>query len=533
MTSTQATFAGDVSAAALSPDGRTVAYATGEEGDVRLFVRDLTGGPSLEIWKGALAARLGWLPNGSQLIVASLADARSLPALWLVSRFGGTPRLVTTPGAYFAFSPDGSQLAHTLPGVAGFSVRTLDGTRTRRSAAGLPVLRVGMEPPANRIALLTIDDKDRYTVWSVTPEGNDVRRLSDSAAISAMCSSPSADVLYVFRERQGGKQLVKVPLAGTPEPAGAVLTSGLQMVSFQDFPICSISGDGQRLLYVRETGHANLWRLDLGGPKSTATALTRGTSNLGLPRVSPDGRWIVASETRGSSRRIVRLPLTGGEVAELTAGSGASYSPDGTRLAFVRGAQHVWVSDADGRAAQQVKDAQAGPNDYVTWFPDGRLAWQTSDVRNYRIRDLASGQDELLVKNPEAGWLFEPTFSPQRDQVAVFWNRIDEPQQRRGLWLLSWPSREERFIAPNLVPVEWTADSRWIYAFEPSMSTIVKVSPQTAKIEPVGSFPRGRLDPESCRLTPDRKAIVCSLYESVADAWIVDHFDPDVHGDRR
>ena len=84
----------------------------------------------------------------------------------------------------------------------------------------------------NRIALLTIDDKGRYTVWSVTPEGTDVRRLySDAAAISAMCSSPSAGVLYLFRERQGGKQLVKVPLAGVQEPAPTVLTSGLQMVA--------------------------------------------------------------------------------------------------------------------------------------------------------------------------------------------------------------------------------------------------------------------------------------------------------------
>ena len=53
------------------------------------------------------------------------------------------------------------------------------------------------------------------------------------------------------------------------------------------------------------------------------------------------------------------------------------------------------------------------------------------------------------------------------------------------------------------------------------------------KIEPVRSFPRGQLFPESCNLTPDRQAIVCSLYESVADAWIVDHFDPEVQLPRR
>ena len=169
----------------------------------------------------------------------------------------------------------------------------------------------------------------------------------------------------------------------------------------------------------------------------------------------------------------------------------------------------------------------------VTWLPDGRLAWQTSDARNYQIRDLASGQEELLVKNPDVGWVFEPTFSPRGDQVAVYWNRTDGPQRRRGLWVLSWPGREERFIAPNLEPVGWSANSDWIYAFEASKSAIVKVSPRTTKIEPVGSFPEARFSGGPCSVTPDRQAIICSLYEGVTDAWIVDHFDPDIHDERR
>ena len=38
--------------------------------------------------------------------------------------------------------------------------------------------------------------------------------------------------------------------------------------------------------------------------------------------------------------------------------TGAVWSPDGTRLAFMTGPQRVWVSDVDGRAPQQVKDAE-------------------------------------------------------------------------------------------------------------------------------------------------------------------------------
>ena len=202
ITYTQATFAGDVSAAALSPDGRTVAYATGADGrDVRVFVRDLTGGQSLEIWKGVAVLELAWLPNGSQLVVALVGDVSSGPEVWLLSRFGGTPRLVGRPGAYVAVSPDGSQLAHATQSVVGFTLSALDGSGTTQVRLQGTRLIDGLDwnVPTNRIAVLTSDDKGSYIVWSVTPQGNDVQQLySDAAAISAMCSSPSAGVLYLF-----------------------------------------------------------------------------------------------------------------------------------------------------------------------------------------------------------------------------------------------------------------------------------------------------------------------------------------------
>ena len=537
MTYTQATFAGDVSVAALSPDGRTVAYASRGVGrDARVFVRDLTGGQSLEISKGAYVAQLEWLPNGSQLAVGLQRDVSSAGEVSLLSRFGGTPRLVARPGAFVAVSPDGSQLAHATQNIVGFNVSALDGSGTTQvRLQGFRWLNgLHWNAPTNRIAVLTSDDKGRYIVWSVSPEGKDGRQLySDAAWISGLCSSPSAGVLYLFRDRQGGKELVRVPLTGVQEPAPTVLTSGLQMAQMVVGQGCSVSADGQRLLYVRETGLANLWRLDLGRAAPTATALTRGTSNLSSPRVSPDGKWIVAaSESGASSFRVVRMPLAGGEVVDLTAGDSPDWSPDGTRLAFTT-APRVWVSDVDGRAPQQVKDAEG--YHVVTWLPDGRLAWLTYDMRNYRIRDLASGHEELLVKNPEVGWVSFPTFSPRGDQVAVYWNRTDGPQRRPGLWVLSWPAREERFIARSLWPIGWSENGDWIYAYEVSTSAIVKVSPRTTKIEPVGSFPRGVfVDGSSpCSLTPDRQAMVCSLYQGVKDAWIVDHFDPDVHAERR
>ena len=201
---------------------------------------------------------------------------------------------------------------------------------------------------------------------------------------------------------------------------------------------------------LRETAHANIWRLDISATP-TATALTRGTSRLSRPSVSPDGQWIVASLEDGVTSRIVKLPAAGGGVVDLAAGGAAVWSPDGKRLAFVTGpftAQRIWVSDAEGRAPQEVKGAETQSN-LVTWIPDGRLAWQTRDARNYRIRDLASGQEELLVKNPQVGLSSNPTFSARRPGCAVL-GQERRAERTEGLWVLSWPSREERFLVPKL-----------------------------------------------------------------------------------
>ena len=524
---TQATFAGDVLAAALSPDGKTVAYASGDQGsNVRVLVRDLTGGQSLEIWKGTVASDLRWLPNGSQLLVANSSG------FGLVSRFGGAPRVQPGNHLLVAPSPDGSQLAHSTHNTLGFYVSALDGTGT--STMQLQGFRwvegLDWNLETNRILLLSTDDSGTYIVWSVTPDGKDVRRLySDVQPITAMCSSPAAGVLYLFRVRSGTSELLRLPPSDAMEQSPTVLASGLPMVSHGT---CNVSTDGERLLYTRGSEHANIWRLDLRGAAPVATSLTRGTSVLAYPRVSPDGQWIVATEGTDSDPRIVRIPIGGGEPVQLAAGSAAAWSPDGERLAFVTGVstQRVWISDADGLGPKEVKDA-ASLNSTVTWLSDGRLAWQTPDARNYRIRDLVSGREELLVPNPEVGWIFEPHFSPRGDQVAVTWKRSGV--KTVGLWVLSWPARDARFIAPNLWPVGWSANSDWIYAYQASTRAIVRVSPRTSTVEPVGSFPQGSLGYSACSLTPDRQSIVCSLTEKIADAWIVDHFDPDVQVSRR
>jgi Tol biopolymer transport system component len=304
-------------------------------------------------------------------------------------------------------------------------------------------------------------------------------------------------------------------LPSTPE----TLLSGLPMSGRR----CSVSADGRHLLHVRTFAYSNVWLLDLGLPVPRASPLTFGTSGYNFPGLSPDGKWVLISG--GPAGDVMKIPRAGGEPIPLVKGTSAVWSPDGRRLAFVSdrgGARRVWVGDADGRGALEIMDAIVA-NPLVTWLPDGRLAWQTADARNYKIRDLETGKDELLMKEPLVGWVFMPRFSPEGDRVAVYRNRPGD----RGLWTLSWPGRQERLLAPGTIsPDGWSPDGEWIYGHERDSASIVKVSVRTGTVEQVGTFPVGWLGTNVCNLSPDGHTLICSLAETKADAWVIDHFDP-------
>jgi Tol biopolymer transport system component len=291
---------------------------------------------------------------------------------------------------------------------------------------------------------------------------------------------------------------------------------------------CTVSADGRRLLYGRSDSLSSLWRLNLARPTTQATPLTRGPLDFWFPAVSPDGLWVAA--TVGSdltvTAQVVKIPIGGGEPVPLGEGAGPVWSPDGQQLAFTSrrsGSPRVWISGANGQWPKEVKDSAVGWPQPI-WLPDGRLAWQTPDNQNYRIRDVWTGRDEYLFKDASVGAWY-PRFSPRGDQLVLRRNRYGP-----GLWLLSWPSREERWHVREMEePVGWSADGEWIYAINRALrdSTLVRVSSRTGMTEPLGQIPAG-LQIHGCDLTPDRAVMVCSLIEEKSDAWVMENFDPGI-----
>jgi DNA-binding winged helix-turn-helix (wHTH) protein len=97
-----------VRSAAISPDGKYLAFSD----DTGSYLRQIDTGEihPLTLPQGFKAMPVSWLPDGSHILVTSVASPALQAGLWQISTVGGSPRKLTDEGRDAAVSPDGSQI---------------------------------------------------------------------------------------------------------------------------------------------------------------------------------------------------------------------------------------------------------------------------------------------------------------------------------------------------------------------------------------------------------------------------------------
>jgi len=150
---TPITGSGNVIQAAISPDGRYVAYVESEQGLQSLWLVQLAGGQTLRLTPDAVVGFWGhtFTPDGNAIIYGQKSGADTDGGLYSISTLGGTPkRLLTDLDSQVTFSPDGrrfayNRLRHPSPEETALMVANADGTDAKALATfNLPDMVAGI-----------------------------------------------------------------------------------------------------------------------------------------------------------------------------------------------------------------------------------------------------------------------------------------------------------------------------------------------------------------------------------------------------
>lgn len=346
---TRLTHTGKVWRAAISPDGKYVAYVTQEADKQSLWVRQVATAANVQIVPPAEALYWGlaFSRDGSHVYFVR-AEGKIGTSIFEVAVLGGPiTRLVESANSSFAVSPDGKQFAYVRneeeQGESALIVANADGSGER--------------------TLVTRHAPDFfYSHW------DGIAWSPDGRTIACHAGGNNADGFYRYvvavQVEDGSEKPITTKrwkwisgLAWLADGSGLFLSASDQSAGWDARQIWQITypdGEARRI-----TNDLNGY-MGLSLTSNAATVLT-------VQQTTASRMWIV----QGSDARQVR-PLTTGDS---DGQDGMAWTPDGrivyTSRASGRDDQHLWIVNADG-SNQKPITTNSGVHEEPAVSADGR-----------------------------------------------------------------------------------------------------------------------------------------------------------------
>ena len=393
MTITPISSSGNTSGAAISPDGKWLAYLSNEQGKSGIWVRQLATGSTAQVVPPSSGNFRGitFSPDGNYLYFVKGEPGSALSRLYQVPSLGGTPReLIVDVDSPVTFSPDGKQIAFvrqsSTAGTSSLLIANADGSAEHSLAVSHQPKMFSAEGPS------WSPDGRRIAVAKSLKAGFQEYELETVAAdTGAETRLGSHDWGYMRRIAwmpDGSAVILGSPVS---KPS---LNSQLWMVSYPGgearritndlnfYTEASVTSDGATLATVQLTLTGNLWSAGVGSsssfspPKQITSGISRADGVFGISWTPLD--QILYSFYASGTTKLATTSPDGANAHDVTVSAGAAMFPsacgDGQHVVFTVNRPDqglsVWRGDAN---AGEVKQLTNGPADaWPICSPDGK-----------------------------------------------------------------------------------------------------------------------------------------------------------------
>jgi Tol biopolymer transport system component/predicted Ser/Thr protein kinase len=444
MTIERLTTAGSARKVAISPDGKYVAYITGETGKRGLWVRQAATRSDIQIiaptegYYGGLT----FSPDGNYVYYVRSPSSNGPGTLYQIPALGGEPRkLLERVDSPVAFSPEGKRVAFVRenPGAeTAVVVAGIDGTGERQLATRkIPDLFVdsGMawSPDGKSIAIGAYSGGECYVMTVQVADGS-VTRIGSKGWRHILRVAWLADSsALVLGAQESPNRPVQLWEISYPDGQARRITNDLN-----DYVDLDVTADSSTLVSVLREVRSNLWLVSRDsanqGKQITSSAATQD-GMFGLAWTA-EGRIMYASVASGG-RELWVVDADGSHPRQLTSDadlqffSTPSSCPDGSTVfaSGAIGAANVWSIDEDGSNRKQL--THEGTNGAPSCSPDGKWvifnASLGGDYKLWRV-PLHGGNPEHLTDyastypaiSPDGKWIaFNDYTHPGASTIGV------------------------------------------------------------------------------------------------------------------
>ena len=519
----------------LSPDGRSLVYASKASGNWDIYLQQVGAGEGINLTRDSAAdeTQPAFSPDGASVAFRS---ERGGGGIFVMRRDGTGARQVADAGYNPAWSPDGRQIVYAEESIARpedrsgrvsrlWAVQVANGSK--RLISKDDGVQPSWSPNGQFIAYWAIDldgDRDLWTVRAFG--GSPVRITRDHFLDWNPVWSPDGAWIYFCSNRGGSMGIWRIPMK---ESTGEV-RGGPELIRTPAlYPAhLSFSRDGRHMAYVQEltTGRLSMVRFDPSREVlvSEPREVVHSDKGASRPSLSPDGKWLAYNSTEQEEELMV-LGADGSGLRQLTTGGvrnrGPRWSPDGKQIAFFStrsGEWEIWATDPDGTEFRQLTNLAGNNVAWPVWAADSRhLAYSLFGMNTFVIdtgKPWTEQTPQKLPPFPGAGEVFNGwNWSPDGKMLAGFLDRDN------GIALYTPASGYRKLTDHGADPV-WLSDSRRLLFLDRGKIQLLD-SASGATRELVSVMPE-EIARRGFAVSPDDLRIYFSVSTTEADVWMVE-----------